>query len=320
MSAILQSLTTSTDPIIRFKALCLEGNREAEKVRAEIPSSRRVLALLSERGADGKIPFYPYGKWYGAHWVLAQLAELDYPPGDMTLMPLVEQVLGWLSSPRHRNSILTIQGRTRRCASQEAYALFAILKLGLADERAEVLAHDLLRWQWPDGGWNCDKKPEANHSSFHETFIPLRALNLFAGVCGDSAARRAVERAAEVFLQRRLFLRLSDGQIINENMTRLYYPVYWHYNFLAGLKIMGECGRLNDPRCAEALDLLEKKRLADGGFPAEQKYYRVIAPQGAPVKRLSGASLVDWGKTSQHKSNEFVTLEALRVLKKAGRG
>jgi hypothetical protein len=43
-------------------------------------------------------------------------------------------------------------------------------RLGLVDDsRVQYLAESLIDWQWPDGGWNCDKRPSANHSSFYES-------------------------------------------------------------------------------------------------------------------------------------------------------
>lgn len=42
------------------------------------------------------MPHHPYSKWYGAHWILVTLADLGYPPGDQGLVPLREQVYGWL--------------------------------------------------------------------------------------------------------------------------------------------------------------------------------------------------------------------------------
>ena len=83
------------------------------------------------------------------------LAELDYPPGDKTLIPLRDQVYAWLLA---RGKRLVLDGRVRTCASQEGNALYATLALGIADDRAEELASSLMAWQWPDGGWNCDKK------------------------------------------------------------------------------------------------------------------------------------------------------------------
>ena len=109
------------------------------------------------RNSDGQIPYHPYDKWFGAHWVLSILADLGYPEGDESLKPLLEQCYDWLLSKEHQKYILTINGRVRRCASQEGNCVYYSLALGLADERTEELAARLIKWQWEDGGWNCDK-------------------------------------------------------------------------------------------------------------------------------------------------------------------
>ena len=120
---IIDKLLNSDEPSVRFKVLVnvlgkkLESAR-IKKLQREIKSSPRVKLLLLERGKDGKIPVNPYKKWYGAHWVLASLADIGYPPGDESLIPLREQVYGWLLSREHERKIKTIEGRTRRCASQ----------------------------------------------------------------------------------------------------------------------------------------------------------------------------------------------------------
>ena len=88
------------------------------------------------------------------------------------------------------------------------------------------------------------------------------------------------------------------------------------YGILPGLKVIAEAGCIGDPRCADALDLLESKRLPDGGFPAEVKHYRVTDKRSATGCH---ASRVDWGGANKKRMNEFVTVEALAVLKAAGR-
>src|SRR6266705_763670 len=83
--------------------------------------------------------------------------------------------LHWSSSSDSRRRSIkqyTIAGRVRMCASMEGNAIFALLKLGEADERIDRLAQRLLDWQWPDGGWNCDKNRQAHVSSFTETILP----------------------------------------------------------------------------------------------------------------------------------------------------
>ena len=181
MNSIIDNLLNSDEPSVRFKVLVNVLGRELESVeiknlQEEIKSSPRVRLLLLERDQDGKIPFHPYAKWYGAHWVLASLADIGYPPGDESLIPLREQVYKWLLSSHHEKNIKTIEGRVRRCASQEGNALYYLLSLGLADSRTDELAKRLMKWQWSDGGWNCDKNPKAVNSSFMESLIPLFLL------------------------------------------------------------------------------------------------------------------------------------------------
>ncbi len=265
--------------------------------------------LLSERESEGRIPWHPYDKWRGAHWVLSQLADIGYPAGDESLVPLREQVLAWLL----RRSPQTVNGRVRVCCSIEGNAGWYLLKLGLADERVDQVVERMLAWQWPDGGWNCDVRATGDTSSFMETLLPLRALALYAERRGATTVRSAVRRAAEVFLSRRLFRRRSDGSAIRPAFVQLHYPCYWHYDILFGLRVMAEAGFLRDERCSEALDLLESKRLPDGGWPIEAKYYQ------AGPRAKSAKSLVDWGGTSKRASNPWVTAHALAVLRAAGR-
>jgi hypothetical protein len=324
MDPMIQTLLASSEPAIRYKAhvgVLGEASDSAaiRKLRREIRASDRVQALLSERDADGTIPYHPYSKWYGAHWVLPILADMGYPSGDKTLIPLREQILRWLLDDRHIQAVRVIAGRARRCGSQEGNALWGLLMLGLEDERCDRLAQNLMRWQWPDGGWNCDDNPEADNSSFHETLLPLRALSLYSARTGNTEAADAAKRAAEVFLKRRLFRKLRDGSVMQPRFLRLRYPGYWQYDVLAGLRVMAEAGFLNDERCQEALDLLEAKRLPDGGFAAEERLYQTSDRRSRTGRWASRRSLADFGVAGRTRSNEFVTADALTVLRAAGR-
>lgn len=310
-------LSSNPDPIIRWKTRqCLSGTKllasDIGKLRQELATSPIIQQLLIDQKEDGRIPYHPYDKWFGSHWVLSILADLGYP-ADKSLKPLLEQCYEWLLSIDHQKHIRMINGRVRRCASQEGNCIFYSLALGLADDRTEELVARLLKWQWEDGGWNCDKRPEAAISSFNETLIPLRGLAWYTNITGDPKAKQAEKRTAEVFLQRHLLKRISDGRIIDQNFVKLHYPNYWHYDVLFALKVMAEAGFVNDPRCNDGLDLVESKRLSDGGYPAEEKYYRV------GDKKLAGHSRVDWGGTSRVHSNPFISLDALNVLNKSGR-
>ncbi|HEU4425957.1 MAG TPA: hypothetical protein VFR67_25745 [Pilimelia sp.] len=333
-SGVVDALLNSAEPSVRWKVrtrVLGESPRSPRNraLREEIRNSPRVGLLLAGRGPDGRLePRHSvYGKWFGAHWVLAALADLGYPPGDPALVPLRDQVVDhWLrphffvdveladkaATYRHEG-VPVMRGRHRRCGSQQGNALRSVAALGLLDDRAGRLVERLLHWQWPDGGWNCDREPAASVSSFCETLLPMRGLAAYADATGDGAARRAAERATEVFLSRRLLYRRGNGQLIHPEFTRLHYPLYWHYDVLGGLVGLAEAGAITDERCADALDLLESRRLPDGGWPLQRRYYRT-SPAGG-----TGTDLVDWSGAGPRRMNEWVTADALAVLAAAGR-
>jgi len=330
---VITTLLSSEHPSIRYKTRVnvlaeSPASRSIKTLRSEIKQAELTRALLQYQQIEGRIasPTRVYAKWQGVHWIAAALADLGYPPGDRHLLPVRDQLQeAWLSENfykefeadsrakayRHKG-VPVMEGRHRRCASQQSNALWSILKLGLANKQTHELAERLLYWQWPDGGWNCDKNPSASHSSFMESILPFRALALYAEIEGDDRAAAAVARAKEVFLKRRLFMRQEDGSVIRKEFTALHYPLYWHYDILHALKIMAEVGLINDPRCTEALELLAGKQLACGGWPAEGKYYKVSD------ELANGNDFIDWGPTGKKKMNPWVTVDALFVFRAAG--
>jgi len=332
-SDVVDRLLQSDEPSIRWKtrALVLGEDPESASLRSvqeEVRRSARVRDLLLRHMGPGRISAAPaYAKWQGAHWVLHALADLGYPTGDHELAPMRDQVVeAWLdplfydefeagakADAYKRRGVPVMEGRYRRCASQQGNALLSVIRLGLVDDRASRLVERLLHWQWPDGGWNCDKEPTADTSSFMETLPPMRALAAWAMLTGDAAARAASRRATDVFLERRLFKRRRDGRVIYPEFTKLHYPLYWHYDILGGLKAMVELDVVDDERCTDALDLLVSKRLSDGGWPAEARYYHHSAE-----RKLSNDD-VDWGGVSSRRANPWVTVDALAVLRAAGR-
>jgi hypothetical protein len=321
---VVAELLASDEPSVRWIVRTgVLGEDDDAEAREEIRASPRVRTLLAARGPDGRVddPKQPYSKWRGAHWILLALAELGYPPGDEHLVPLRDQVLErWLTPAVFRDAttptgkgILVVNGRHRRCASQQGAALLAVTRLGLADERAATLVERLRHWQWPDGGWNCDKRAGARMSSVAETLLPLRGLAAYAGATGDRAARAAARAAAEVLLDRRIGWRRSTGAPLSRRTTLLRYPLYWNYDVLGGLRGVAEAGLLADPRCTDALDFLESEQLPGGGWAADGRYWAPAGGTRLPRDR------VDWGPVRAGVRNEWVTAHALAVLTAAGR-
>ncbi|HTD81690.1 MAG TPA: hypothetical protein VK723_06030 [Thermoplasmata archaeon] len=329
-----ETLLQSREPSIRWKVRTRvlgedPSSRRIRNLQREIRGSPRVRTLLARRDSRGFLRRGedPYTKWQGPHWVLATLADIGYPAGDRSLGPMRDQVLDrWLADTYRleydapsaavayrKGGVPRMRGRYRRCASQQGNALYSITTLGIANARTTDLVQRLLHWQWPDGGWNCDRRPEADTSSFWETRHAMLGLAVHAKRTGDVPAREASRRASEVFLTRQLFLERHTGRVMNSDFVRLHYPLYYEYDVLGGLKAIAEMGLVGDSRCRKALDLLEEKELPGGGWPAERRFYRVSRALG------SRTDSVDWGGTSKARMNEWVTADALAVLTAAGR-
>ena len=159
----IERLLGSADPAVR---------RLAGDERADASASPRLRKLL-EFPDDA----HPYAKWWGTHWRLVALADLNPSLPAASLQPGVDQELAWLSSSAHCGKIIVIDGLARRHASQEGNAVYACSRLGFAsDPRVRKLVESLLEWQWPDGGWNCAVRATGRRSSFHETVTPALGL------------------------------------------------------------------------------------------------------------------------------------------------
>jgi hypothetical protein len=181
-----------------------------------------VRALLSGQHEDGGFGVHPYRKWTGAHWRLVSLVELGIPAGEPRALRAAGTVLDWLTGAEHRSTVVTAGGLVRCHASQEGNALAVCSRLGLGrDPRAELLAESLVAWQWPDGGWNCDIRAHGRRSSFHESLARAWGLLEYWRATGETGARDAALRTAELFLQHRLFRSLATGQVIRREWLTL---------------------------------------------------------------------------------------------------
>lgn len=271
----------------------------------DVLSGPKVQVLLTDACADKRA----YKKWTGAHWRIVSLVELEVPAGEPRAVEAAEYDLQEVMRSL-QYGVAVVDGLVRRCGSIEGNTLGACSRLGMADDpRVQKLAEELLEWQWPDGGWNCDRKASGRRSSFHETHAAAWGLHEYYHATGDTAARDAAVRAGELFLEHRVFRSLSTGEVIDKRWLRPRYPPYWHYDILQALLVLSRLGLATDERAGDALDELEQRRRPDGRWNAG-------TPWWGPLGGTRSPEVVDWGRTGP---NEMVTLNALRVLKAAGR-
>jgi len=193
--------------------------------------------------------------------------------------------------PRYKQSETCVTGMVLAIASRFA----------AEDPRGDRLAEHLLGQQMSDGGWNCQRPHGATHSSLHTTILVLEGLLDYEQIQGRYARHaRAARKGAEEFLYRHhMFRSHRTGKVIKPQFTRFSFPPHWHYDVLRGLDYLQAAGARKDPRLQEAVELVEKRRSAEGFwrlpglYPG--KYHFVIEKPGEPSR---------WN-----------TLRALRVLR-----
>ena len=90
------------------------------------------------------------------------------------------------------------------------------------------------------------------------------------------------ERGAEFLLSHKVFQSHRTGEPAHPRLLAIRYPPYWHYDVLVGLTTLARSVGLDDRRTADALDLLESKRLPDGTWRAEGRWWK--GPSGPGVR------------------------------------
>jgi hypothetical protein len=204
------------------------------------------------------------------------------------------------------------EGEIETCINGMVLALGAYF-----GEPSTALVDRLLGEQLEDGGWNCwagDAWPEedTNRSSFNTTIDVLDGLLEYQRAAGpDPLITEARSRAEEYLLGRRMFRRLSTGEVIKQDWTRFSFPPRWRYDVLRGLDHLRSAGVDPDDRVAEAIEMVLEKRDRDGRWPQEN-------PRESPTWDRSGQVHFDM-EEGEGKPSRWNTLRAMRVLNWAGR-
>src|SRR6185437_1365479 len=104
--------------------------------------------------------------------------------------------------------------------------------------------------------------------SFNSTIRVLEGLLEHERAWGRSAAvSEARRKAHEYLLERRMFRRLTNGEIVNRKWTRFTFPTMWHYDVLRGLDSLRNAEVEPDERVAEAVEIVQKRRHQNGRWP-----------------------------------------------------
>jgi hypothetical protein len=129
----------------------------------------------------------------------------------------------------------------------------------------------LIGEQLADGGWNCRAEDGSVRSSFDTTICVLEGLLEHERTTGSTATAEARRRGEQYLLERRLFRRLSTGQVVDPAYLRFSFPTWWHYDVLRALDHFRNVGE-PDPRLAEAVALVHSAQQPDGTWLLENTH------------------------------------------------
>ena len=292
-----------SDPAIRWQVMRDLTDAPPDEVateRARVARDGWGAQLLAAQGADGRWgggTFFPRGTGTLDTLHLLYLLGLD-PRSDEARRALapVHEVARW----DYDENLRFFEGEVEPCINGRVVAIGAYFR-----QDVRGIVDRLLTEQMVDGGWNCEQENGSTRGSFDTTINVLEGLLEYersTGANGDVAAAR--RRGEEYLLDRRLLHRLSDREIGQERWLDLGFPYSWPYDVLRVLDYFRAAPPGPDERMAEALDVVESKRDANGRWPLDHAYH--------------DASLVDFGE-AEGEPSRWITLRALRVLRWAGR-
>ena len=293
-----------SDPSIRWQVMrdLLDGPARAVAAERSRVSTEgwgaQLLDLQSDDGYWGGDEYGEDGDRTSVTWTLHLLRRLGIDPDAAPVIEAVARVrdgVVW----KYWDDLPYFHGEVEECINGGVLALGAYFgELGAGSDR---IIERLLQEQLDDGGWNCDA-PESQRSSFDTTLCVLEGLLLYEDAVDDapSDVTEARLRGEEYLLERNLFRRKSNGEIVLPRYANFSFPPYWFYDVLRSLDYFRAVGAPPDLRVADAIELMLAKRGDDGRWAAGvpwhgEVHFPVDAPEGEPSR---------WN-----------TLRALRVLR-----
>jgi hypothetical protein len=285
------------DPSIRWQVM-RDLTQEAEDVVA-MERSRVVREGWGRSLLDRQAP---QGWWSGPDeegWMITMdalilLREMGADPSSDEARQAISRVKGNLTWESLGNRPY-FDGETEACING------AILAFGsYFGEQCDRIVDRLLDEQLADGGWNCEAPP-STRSSFNSTIRVLEGLLEYERKWGKATAvTDARLKAQDYLLERRMFRRLTTGEIIDRNWTRFAFPTMWHYDVLRGLDYLRSAAFEPDERITEAIAIIEERRRQNGRWPMSHLHADRL---GFPLESETG------------RASRWNTMRAMRVLK-----
>jgi hypothetical protein len=259
----------------------------------------QFLAVRNPDGHWGRGFYQP--KWISTHYTLLDLKTLQASQDHPLIRESVAQI------PRENkagdggiNPAKTIP-ESDVCVNGMFlnYACY----FGIEQDMLHSIVDFILEQRMPDGGFNCEKNRfDVHHSSVHSTISMLEGIFEYERrgyTYRLEELQNAAQTSREFLLMHQLYKSDRTGEVIHKDFLRLSFPGRWRYDILRALDYFRDAGIAWDSRMQSAIEILLKKRRADGRWPLQA--------------RIPGKIHLEMEKPG--KPSRWNTLRALRVLR-----
>jgi hypothetical protein len=304
-----------SDPSIRWQALRDLTNQPADAVaaeRAKVATEGWGARLVALQAPDGQWGGRPWSRdWTDTFHTLELLRRLGLDPESeqaRRAVGLVQERVTWkggapVDTPWDGNRFF--EGEVEPCINGNVVSTGSYFGVDMWP-----LVERLLGEQLPDGGWNCEVENGATVSSFGTTINVLEGLLEFEQATDRADDVRAARRRGEAYmLERRLFRRKSTGEVINPSWLQFSFPPYYFYDVLCGLDYLRSARTEPDDRIADAIEVVERNRSADGRWQLQnvhdgQVHLDMDEGEGNPSRwnTLRAMRVLDWYERGRPRS------------------
>jgi hypothetical protein len=330
MKATIDWLLNPDHPGIRYLALrdlveLSEDDPELVAAQRSAHQHGEIATILSKMNPDGywSRPGPGYNpKYYSAVWSLILLAQLGATTAmDERIQRASDYLIGKSLSADGQFSVNGTPSGTISCLQGNMCA--ALISLGVKDSRLDKALEWMARSVTGEGiSPASDREASLRYYAYlcGPTFacgvnnqLPcgwgavkvMMAFGVFPASQRSPLIQRAIQRGVEFLLAGdpvKAEYPTRDASKPSRNWWKFGFPVFYVTDLLQLVEALVVLGYGNDPRLANTLDMIRQKQDEQGRWALEYEY--------------SGKTWVNFGVKKE--PNPWVTLRALRVLKKTG--